>query len=78
MEKTRRTGVHKAYVNHNKNIYRRSKAHIRLESIGNVFKIEKGVIRGDPLSPKLFTAVLEQMSRQLDWEHLGLNINEVR
>ncbi|CAF4772984.1 unnamed protein product [Pieris macdunnoughi] len=39
--------------------------------------------QGDPLSPKLFTAVLEDIFRNLGWEHFGisnygLNLNHLR
>ncbi|GBP38448.1 Retrovirus-related Pol polyprotein from type-2 retrotransposable element R2DM; Endonuclease [Eumeta japonica] len=70
-------GIRNAYINIIKNIYRESKACIRLESTGDVFPINRG-IRQETHSPKLFTAVLEQMFRKLNWEHLGLIINGAR
>ncbi|GBO98933.1 Retrovirus-related Pol polyprotein from type-2 retrotransposable element R2DM; Endonuclease [Eumeta japonica] len=70
-------GIRNAYINIIKNIYRESKACIRLESTGDVFPINRGV-RQETHSPKLFTAVLEQMFRKLNWEHLGLIINGAR
>lgn len=71
-------GIQNAYINIIKNIYSESKARIRLESTGEAFPIDRGVRQGDPLSPKLFTAALEQMFRKLEWDHLGLNINGSR
>lgn len=71
-------GIQNVYINIIKKIYSKSKAGIRLESMGDVFPIERGVRQGDPLSPKLLTVVLEQMFRKLEWEHLGLNINGSR
>ncbi|GBP21522.1 SCAN domain-containing protein 3 [Eumeta japonica] len=37
---------------------------------------ERGDLRqGDPLSPKLFSTVLEQIFRRLNWEDLGINVD---
>ncbi|GBP80081.1 Putative uncharacterized transposon-derived protein F52C9.6 [Eumeta japonica] len=38
----------------------------------------EGIRQGDPLSPTLFNAVLKHIFRQLNWNHLGLNINGAR
>lgn len=68
-------GVQSNYIEILKSIYKSSKASIKLESTGDFFPIKKGVRQGDPLSPTLFNAVLEHIFRQLNWDHLGLNIN---
>nr|XP_032529546.1 uncharacterized protein LOC116779396 [Danaus plexippus plexippus] len=39
-----------------------------------LLEIGRGVKQCDPLSPKLFIAVLEDILRALDWEDRGLNI----
>ena len=36
------------------------------------------MIKGDIISPKLFTACLESIFRSLDWENKGININGER
>ncbi|KAK0405475.1 hypothetical protein QR680_018015 [Steinernema hermaphroditum] len=38
-------------------------------------QIQRGVRQGDTISPKLFTATLEEIFRELDWEDFGININ---
>ena len=49
-------------------IYKKCTAQIRLDSLGRNFKIERGVRQGDPLSPNVFNAILEQAFRKLDWK----------
>lgn len=39
-----------------------------LESKGETIKINKGVRQGDLLSPKIFSAVLEAIFRNINWE----------
>ncbi|PZC79969.1 hypothetical protein B5X24_HaOG215559 [Helicoverpa armigera] len=68
-------GVEHKYIRIIKNVYTNSTAKIRLEKEGKEIKIYRGVRQGDPLSPKLFTAVLEGVFRKLDWNQYGLNIN---
>ncbi|PZC70710.1 hypothetical protein B5X24_HaOG215026 [Helicoverpa armigera] len=74
-EALKQQGVPSVYINIIANIYSNIKAKIQLESLGTEFNIQKGVRQGDPLSPKLFSAVLENIFRKLDWENFGLNIN---
>ncbi|CAM4630150.1 unnamed protein product [Leuciscus chuanchicus] len=38
-------------------------------------KVGRGVKLGDTISPKLFTACLELIFRQLDWDEVGIKIN---
>lgn len=68
-------GVPKKYIRIIKNIYLNSTAQIKLESIGEEFPIARGVRQGDPLSPKLFSALLEHVFRNLEWDSVGININ---
>lgn len=65
-------GVSKTYANIIKNIYSKSTSRIKMENKGEQFSIEKGVKQGDPLSPKLFIAVLECVFRNLDWSQNGI------
>ncbi|GBP84805.1 Retrovirus-related Pol polyprotein from type-1 retrotransposable element R2 [Eumeta japonica] len=68
-------GIEHKYIRLIRNIYSRSTAIIQLEKKSTPFRVEKGVRQGDPLSPKLFSAVLESVFRRLNWEHLGINID---
>lgn len=68
-------GIENKYIRIIRNIYKNSSARIKLEREGKKINIERGVRQGDPLSPKLFSAVLEEIFRHLEWETYGLNIN---
>lgn len=37
--------------------------------------IARGVKQGDPISPKLFTACLGHIFRQLDWDNKGISVS---
>ncbi|GBP80410.1 Retrovirus-related Pol polyprotein from type-2 retrotransposable element R2DM; Endonuclease [Eumeta japonica] len=67
-----------SYINIIEKIYVHSQASIQLETLGKDFPIKRGVRQGDSLSPKLFSAVLENIFRNLNWEGFGLNINGSR
>ena len=41
----------------------------------NEIPIRKGVRKGDTISPKLFTATLEDLFRNFDWSNRGVSIN---
>lgn len=68
-------GVEAKFIKILQNIYCGSVAQVRLEKTGRQFPIERGVRQGDPISPKLFTAVLENIFRNINWEKNGININ---
>lgn len=57
-----------------KKIYEMSKITINIEKNGENFHLERGVKQGDPMSPKLFNAVLESIFRNLSWNDLGIKI----
>ncbi|XP_062532931.1 uncharacterized protein LOC134201702 [Bombyx mori] len=69
-------GIEEKYISILKKVYSRSTAQMRFERTGEEFPIERGVRQGDPISPKLFSAVLEMIFRDLEWNaNNGLNIN---
>lgn len=74
-EALKNQGVEKKYIRIIKNVYSNCTARIKLESEGESFAIQRGVRQGDPLSPKLFTAVLEEVFRKMTWDNKGININ---
>ena len=45
------------------------------EQVSEEIKILKGVRQGDPLSPKLFTATIQDAFRKKELEERGLNID---
>lgn len=71
----REQGVSQKYINIINSVYSRCRARIRLEREGAEFPINRGARQGDPLSPKIFTVVLESIFRNLDWEEKGLRID---
>jgi hypothetical protein len=67
--------IHQTYTNVLKNIYTRSISRVKLERAGPAIKIKRGVKQGDPISPKLFIAVLELVFKQLNWTREGILVN---
>ena len=68
-------GVPPSYITLLKNIYDNSTASIITEKTGRKFNIRRGVKQGDPISPILFTTVLEMIFSKLDWDRKGINIH---
>ncbi|CAH2098346.1 unnamed protein product [Euphydryas editha] len=66
-------GIQGKYIRILRNIYSKSTARVKLDRTSEEFPIERGVRQGDPISPKLFSAVLEKIFRNLEWNDYGLN-----
>lgn len=74
-EALKNQGISTKYIHIISNIYKNMTARIKTEMKGEKFDIKKGVRQGDPLSPKLFSATLEQVFRSLEWTGYGIKIN---
>ncbi len=59
------------------NIYSNSEIQIKLDKMGDRFLVKREVKQGDPLSPNIFNAVLEDVFRQLNWGGKGLKISGI-
>lgn len=69
-------GVETKYVRLLKTIYSQSTAKVKTEKVGQTFTLGRGVKQGDPISPKLFTCVLEEIFRKLQWSSkCGITVN---
>ena len=67
--------VNETYTKILENIYEGATARIHLDNhISEQFKIERGVRQGDPISPKLFTATIEQIFKKANLKK-GINID---
>ena len=67
LEAMKAIGVQPKYVRIIGKIYLKSNARVRSELEGEIFRMKRGVRQGDPISPKLFTCVLEMVFRKLNW-----------
>ena len=56
-------------------MYNQGMSTIRLHKYNNKINIDRGVRKGNTVSPKLFNAALEGIFRRLDWDRKGININ---
>lgn len=68
-------GVCKEILDILKELYKNSKAYIKLDRAGPTFPLGRGVKQGDPLSPNLFNALLEKVFREVDWTNYGIRID---
>ena len=75
IEALQEQGVETVYVNVLQHIYKQAKSFIRLHQDSRPFQLSRGVRQGDTSSPKLFTACLEKVFRNLSWEHKGIKID---
>ena len=75
VEALRKTNINETFINILQNIYSQATARIHLDKlVSDEFLIHRGVRQGDPLSPKLFTAVMEEVFKKADISE-GVNVD---
>ena len=75
MQALRKQGIQETYVRTLEDVYTNSTATIKLHKDSERIPIGKGVRQGDTISPKLFTACLEEVFKNLEWENVGIKID---
>lgn len=63
------------YINLIHSVYDKCRAKVLLERGSLEYPVRRGVRQGDPISPKLFPAVLETVFRSLEWNNKGVKID---
>jgi hypothetical protein len=67
--------VHSKYIRLIREMYKNSKAKVKTEIEGEMFRTKSGVRQGVPISPKLFTCLLETIFRKLNWNQKRVVVN---
>ena len=74
-----RQGLEHKYIRILKNLYNEAHAKVTTKREGHTFKLKRGVRQGDPISPKLFTSLLEDIFRSRNWGgKYGVSLNGSR
>lgn len=68
-------GANSAIVNSIKVIYQKAKTEVKIADSRVPIQIHRGVRQGDTMSPKLFSACVEEIFKTLEWDDFGLPIN---
>ena len=69
-------GVDPAYITILRDLYNGATSTLKLHKDSNKISLERGARQGDNISPKLFTACLQDaIINKIDWEEKGINID---
>ena len=72
----RNIGINETYINIIEDIYTDATAKVHIEKeMSEEIKILRGVRQGDPISPKLFTATIEEVFKNCEIEERGIDID---
>jgi len=75
-EALRNMGISETYIKIIEDMYTDATAVINIDEMTSTpFNIKRGVRQGDPISPKLFTAALQEIFKKADLNGLGINID---
>ena len=75
IEALRTININETYVQILENIYHHATARIHIDNlVSEEFKIKRGVRQADPISPKLFTAAIEEIFKKANLNH-GIKID---
>ena len=72
----RNIGINESYINIIEDIYTEAKARVHIEKQeSEEINILRGVRQGDPISPKLFTAAIQEVFKNSELESRGIDID---
>ena len=72
----RSTGIHETYITILEDTYTGATARVHMDSqVSEEIPIPRGVRQGDPISPKLFTATIQEVFKNAQLEEKGINID---
>ena len=70
-------GVNPTIINTIKSVYENAEVNVKIGGDKVPLSVHRGVRQGDTMSPMLFSAVVEEVFRSLEWEDYGIPVNGV-